>query len=1218
MSSSVPNGGEPDYFGAAHTASSKSQHDGNAPNATPAADSHPWTQLVGQGGMKTALPDFRASSRAFIPPTPAATQQSLPKNASTASLPQNFNKASRNNSSTLSLPQPSKSKSTEDFSRYKGIDIDGLARVLTPALSQPSPSHEDVLVLDIRPSTSFTSARVLKSINICAPSTLLKRPAITVERIEQEMLPSAADKKRFMRWRNDTSNASSHTQSNGEVGIRKIVVLDTDTTRVDGVGNATAGGGGPCLIGVLKKFEAAGFTGDLCWLVGGFNRLAHSDKAKNLIDSSQPQHVCPDKSDKAIDPQDSPVQDKHSNRPRSMTLSSLQPDASIDSHKHDTRSFSLVQPRGLSLEAFQSQSTVAGWPGQSQAASRENANVDTLNSSQRASGKKQPSACANPFFDNIRQNRELQHGITERIPMDLPTMVEAEIAALPPFFQDLVRMSSDDRAQKLAEAFFDVEKAEQNRLLATMQQHSALSGPQSFGSAPSAASGGHQPGKQSHAFPFSIAAALERGADNRYNNIWTYEHSRVRLNKPQSEQDPGSDYVNASYLVPASQFDCNRRFIATQAPLPTTFEAFWTAVWEQNSRVVVMLTREHESGRIQSHPYWLESKYGPHIRLDKLEEVVLDQYGREMPPEQCADLAKDNTDGGQLFPNMVVNEPEKDLQDRVPTTVRRIFRLRNLADRGAAVRRIVHLQYVAWPDYHIPDAPDSLLSFMNMADTSQHAADTELRQQQRGLSQPTLWSQPVAGPMVVHCSAGVGRTGAFIAINTALDVVRRCRRRSQGRNPLGPWEDSDASSRRISSAGTADDTPEIDMLSSDDGRLGSRSERRSLKRDLSPAAMDIDTGSPRGGRDITSPTRLLRNRSSGGSSDTDTTSHSRIGAEPESWSSSSSSATDTPPTTFQSMHLPASSSSSASASKSGETFSNPFSSATFNFNLHASGVGSSRVGSAGSPMQQQTVAPSAGQEPHQPPRAYAFGNSISSGSDSWRQTSSPFTEVSTPSVHSARSSFSSAAGGSAGPPFSNSLSPDPHGTNSDAALAGLDSFQLAISRNKAPMTLQSMSSPSPPDMDNAQADNTTTTVADNTASTFTGSNEPTPFDFSSSKANDFRFHRPSGSANGGSSDDDSDHALTLSLDARLSSTYRLPKTGLPRSTSTESTTAASAVAAAEKADEAYRTGEDMIRKIAETAREQRMSLIQTGRQYVFVYSAVLAGILDELHKEGIH
>ncbi|KAJ1025217.1 hypothetical protein NDA16_002721 [Ustilago loliicola] len=1077
-SAAISSGAEPDYFASIHVP------DANAPNpgavriaspfalATPLvstsgarvpsrangveadsqdAEQHPWAKLFPDGGMATALPDSFRMGRLGVPPTPAANagsvrnnmQQTGSQNSLSSDFKRNLNlparlKAGLSSSASLPLPASSTSNnkasaSAEDLSKFKALDVDGLAQVLSPpswkkqpkaspSASQPA-TPEDVLVLDIRPSTSYSMARVASSINICAPSTLLKRPAITVERIEDEMLGSVSDRRRFMRWRKGPLKPKPDAKAGPkdeasleavrkrgatislpeEPGVNKIIVLDTDTSRIDGTGNATAGGGGPCLIGVLKKFEAAGFAGELCWLVGGFNKLARSKKAQELIDTGAPNKSAEDAHHSAANGDDqTPSQSPKSRKPPTLKLNGVVATPSFESPASangDRKS--LVQPRGLPMEAFQSQSTVQGWPGQSDsspakdgaqrgsgepfklnlAARQQDQNrngINSQNGAQPGGPNRSSATCANPFFDNIRQNRELQHGITEKIPMDLPKMTESQVQQLPPFLQKLVHMSDADRALVLAQAFFDVEKAEQNRLITTMQQHSAESDqdPRSkdFASAQAAAlqkqslaQTGRYLDPNSHAFPFSIAAALERGADNRYNNIWTYEHSRVRLSKPQSVHDPGSDYLNGSFVQPPRELGSKRRYIATQAPLPSTFDAFWTAVWEQNSRVIVMLTREHESGRLQSHPYWLKSKFGDSIRLTKLEEVVLDEAGQKMRPEQCNGvLNKESQDGGALFPTMPSHSSQQHKYDgsdkkREPTTVRRTFLLKNLSEPQSAPRRIVQLQYIAWPDYHIPETPESLLTLMDIADGAQNSADAELRgsvTRGRGV--------PAAGPMVVHCSAGVGRTGAFIVIDAALDVLRRARRRhkigvSNGAEP-GAWENNivAATGSAAGNSPMADvGTPEVDIAPpySPLGDRFPRTPRRSLKRELSPTGMDIDSGSNHGsgsgsfGRDLSSPPPMFRSRSNESgdgldaannlsSSLSSTGSFNHRDAAP-----SSSPSKDTPMRTSQSMQQPTTNGAGAERG-----FTNPFTSATFRFNPTAS----ARVRGMGSTIRRNT------------------------------------------------------------------------------------------------------------------------------------------------------------------------------------------------------------------------------------------------------------------------
>ncbi|GAC96053.1 protein-tyrosine phosphatase domain containing protein [Pseudozyma hubeiensis SY62] len=1345
-SAAASSGAEPDYFASIHVPDANAPDPGATRIASPFAlatplvsssgarpshstsadassqdrDAHPWAKLFPDGGMATALPEGFRMAKLGVPPTPAATAAAsttnklkLPGSSSgSPALPPDFRrtlnlppKLNGGLSSSASLPLPAGSSSsntkagaaTNDLTKYKALDVDGLAEALklpswkrqanaASSASQPATS-EDVLVLDIRPSTSYSMARVASSINICAPSTLLKRPAITVERIEDEMLGSTSDRRRFMRWRKgplkpkpDAAKAGTSSEASleavrkrgatislpDEPGVTKIIVLDTDTTRIDGTGNATAGGGGPCLIGVLKKFEAAGFAGELCWLVGGFNKLARSKKAQDLIDTNAAgKHAPEEKSSSPDSTRGQSPADVRSRKPPTLELngSAALPAFGSPAGVDDERK-SLVQPRGLPMEAFQTQSTVAGWPGQSASPAKEatqrggSGDGFRLNLAGRSQGQKgaeaetnrSAAACANPFFDNIRQNRELQHGITEKIPMELPQMSEAQTRHLPPFFQKLVQLSNSDRALALAQVFFDVEKAEQNRLIATMQQHSAESDqdPRSkdFAKAQAAAllkqssSGAGQ--RQTldlsgHAFPFSIAAALERGADNRYNNIWTYEHSRVRLAKPQSVHDSGSDYLNGSYVTPPTGLGSKRRYIATQAPLPSTFAAFWTAVWEQNSRVIVMLTREHESGRLQSHPYWLDTAYGDSIRLTKLEEVVLDEAGHQMRSEESNAVLSKGQNGGALFPTMPASQQDNEASSSTasaskcePTTVRRTFLLKNFSEPQAAPRKVVQLQYIAWPDYHIPETPQSLLTLMDLADSIQNTADIELgRSITRGPAQS-------AGPMVVHCSAGVGRTGAFIVIDAALDVLRRVRRRqklSAMRRDASAVAEPSTWDNHFTDDGSisiANDTQDVDMAapSSPLADRFPRTPRRSLKRELSPTGMDIDSGSIQGSaRDLSSPPPMYRSRSN----------ESGNGADASSLLSSSLSSTgsfsnrsanslnaagaklgpaDTPMRSTQSTQT-----SAAGGESNSGGFTNPFTSPTFRFNPLAS----ARIRSAGTAMQNASSHDSSLSPRHvqdssdltlSPTRP--SGLQLSS-QDAWRQASSPFSEVSTPSFQgggsgSARSSFSSAAGvhsrlSSGGNALSPSGSDDGVRSIDEALMSAVNPFDVSISQQNQSQT-----------QGESKADYAT--AGDTTTSTVTGSNEPTPFD-ASSTSNVFGFAKQTTRASTMSDSNSADSSLNDNVTHRTTpgtSVHSTPANHAQDSSQvlTARDDAKMACGNAGEVDEAYVKGEDIIRTIVEGVREQRMSLIQTGRQFVFVYSAVLAALLKDLSREGIY
>ncbi|KAK3749884.1 hypothetical protein QZH41_008270, partial [Actinostola sp. cb2023] len=189
---------------------------------------------------------------------------------------------------------------------------------------------------------------------------------------------------------------------------------------------------------------------------------------------------------------------------------------------------------------------------------------------------------------------------------------------------------------------------------------------------------------------------------NRYTNIATYDHNRVKL--VPFDDEPSSDYINASYIDGYQGVT----YIAAQGPLDETCGDFWRMVWEQNTRVIVMLTNVRERGRLKCTQYWPTSgtcKFeGAHISLD--EEVELTSHTVRMFRVTMIDL----------------NE----------------------------TRFIKQFHFTSWPDHGVPKSVAFLLAFVR-ATTKANPRD--------------------AGPMVVHCSAGVGRTGTFIVIDSMLKQI---------------------------------------------------------------------------------------------------------------------------------------------------------------------------------------------------------------------------------------------------------------------------------------------------------------------------------------------------------------------------------------------------------------------------------------------------------------
>ncbi|XP_057597902.1 receptor-type tyrosine-protein phosphatase beta isoform X3 [Hippopotamus amphibius kiboko] len=204
-----------------------------------------------------------------------------------------------------------------------------------------------------------------------------------------------------------------------------------------------------------------------------------------------------------------------------------------------------------------------------------------------------------------------------------------------------------------------------------------------------------------------IALLPENRGKNRYNNILPYDASRVKLSSV--DDDPCSDYINASY-IPGNNF--RREYIATQGPLPGTKDDFWKMAWEQNVHNIVMVTQCVEKGRVKCDHYWpadQDSLYYGDLILQMLSESVLPEW-----------------------------------------TIRE-FRICS-EEQLDAHRLIRHFHYTVWPDHGVPETTQSLIQFVRTV-------------------RDYINRTPGAGPTVVHCSAGVGRTGTFIALDRILQQL---------------------------------------------------------------------------------------------------------------------------------------------------------------------------------------------------------------------------------------------------------------------------------------------------------------------------------------------------------------------------------------------------------------------------------------------------------------
>ncbi|XP_041446533.1 receptor-type tyrosine-protein phosphatase C isoform X3 [Xenopus laevis] len=204
---------------------------------------------------------------------------------------------------------------------------------------------------------------------------------------------------------------------------------------------------------------------------------------------------------------------------------------------------------------------------------------------------------------------------------------------------------------------------------------------------------------------FSIKEARKSCNQSKNRYIDILPYDDNRVVLSEIQGEPGSDYINASYI---NGFKEPRKYIAAQGPKNETIYDFWRMVWEQKSTIIVMVTRCEEGNRNKCAQYWpsMEDEFATY------NEIVV------------------KITGEKIFPDYITRK----------------LHINN--ERERSERDVTHIQFTVWPDHGVPDDPNLLL---------------KLRRRVNALS------NFFSGPIIVHCSAGVGRTGTYVSIDAMLE-----------------------------------------------------------------------------------------------------------------------------------------------------------------------------------------------------------------------------------------------------------------------------------------------------------------------------------------------------------------------------------------------------------------------------------------------------------------
>ncbi|XP_008201096.1 mucin-3A isoform X2 [Tribolium castaneum] len=218
---------------------------------------------------------------------------------------------------------------------------------------------------------------------------------------------------------------------------------------------------------------------------------------------------------------------------------------------------------------------------------------------------------------------------------------------------------------------------------------------------------------------------------NRYANVIPLPETRVLLNL--IDGYPTSDYINANYVTGPK--NTKGYYIACQAPMQNTVDDFWRMIWEQQCKVVLMVTHLFENG---------------------VEKCV--DY---LPPSEVLDCHR-------LFGDFQVTLKKREVKDKYIISS---LQLKNMVSNSW--REVTHFWYMGWPEKGVPTEANSLIAFLIEARSYMKSSSMDRDVTNGNLANGGAKNE--VNPVVVHCSPGTGRTGVVIACDIAIREFEQTR-----------------------------------------------------------------------------------------------------------------------------------------------------------------------------------------------------------------------------------------------------------------------------------------------------------------------------------------------------------------------------------------------------------------------------------------------------------